>query len=105
MANGQIQVEIVDTQKALEGIDEIKKQISEMVGANKVLAIYEYAWALSGNYCEQPGFEIEVSELPVGLQQIIGDDMICENLLGIIQEWAELKGYGHSESKQGNTKG
>ena len=71
----------------------IEKAISEMVGANKVRAIYEYAWELTGNQCEMPGDCVNTDKMPNNLLQIIESDIMAENLCGIIQEWAKLKGY------------
>ena len=83
----------------------IEKAISEITGANKVEAIYEYANGLKNNPCSWAGIHYQRDLLPKHLQLIIGQNLYCEMLCGIIQEWAELKGYGHSESKDGATKG
>jgi hypothetical protein len=105
MANGQIQVEIVDTQKCLSAINDLKKQIAALEGANKVFCIWEWADRIQNEPCHPAGEDFDESMLPKYLKRVVGNDPTALLLCGIIQEWAELKGYGHSESKQGNTKG
>jgi hypothetical protein len=105
MAKGQIQVEIVDTQKCLSAIDEIKKKISKLEGANKVRAIWEYADSFTNNPCGIAGSDVDTGAFPQHLHTVLGDDVLAEFICGIVQEWAQLKGYGHSESKEGLTSG
>lgn len=82
MANGQIQVEIVDTQKALEGINRIEKALSEITGANQVQAILEYANGLKNEPGSMPGIHYQSELLPKHLRLIIGrnlySEMLCE---------------------------
>ena len=105
MANGQIQVEIVDTQKCLSDINDLKKQIAALEGANKVFCIWEWADRIQNEPCHPAGEDFDESMLPKYLKRVVGNDPTALLLCGIIQEWAELKGYGHSEPTDSATKG
>ncbi len=93
MANGKIQVEIVDTQKCLSAINDLKKQIAALEGANKIYFIWEWADKIQNDPCHPAGIDVDESLLPRRLKKTIGDDPNALLLCGIIQEWAELKGY------------